>query len=435
MAIGISLPKASSNKIGVSVPKKVTTTKGKQSVAPKQMSVAPKTTSIPKVGPSSSYTAPNMSVAPKAPTMSTVNGPAVGAGLKPMIATAKPKPNPNRGGGGSNVFDALRVVGGGGDNQNQISADNGVSGGTVQNPFQNYNTTNVGGNPAIEKTTYMNTTPKGMNPSSIGGGNQQPYEDRAMNQQRIAQMEAQKQANINAIQGQIAALQSQITPEGEQTASIDLMDSSYTPDEDTDVKRYDNDLANLQRQLQEAEQDSPEVLEAKKQEQSLLAEEANIKAGLTGSIAAVKDQPIPFGFITGQQTALENRANAKLEGIAAKRIPLQQQLANLQAKKAAALDVVKTQLGISKDARTRSEGIYDKNYNRRNELQDAVLKQTQENRKQQIEKDSVERKFQEDVRRYGLEYALKQKQLMIDQQNADTNKYKAENSGLGNPFE
>ncbi len=413
--IGISLPKASSNKIGISVPKPkaVLPVKPQMSVAPKQMSVAPNT-SIPKVGASSTGN----------PSISTVNGPAistVSASSIPRKSSGGNRDNRSQlaGVGGLGIMEKL--FGG----KTASTADNGVS----QRPeFQPaVSDTTFAGRPAVEKTSYLATAPKGatnFNTDSSG------YAQRAATQQMIADADAKKQANVTALQGQIAALQAEMEQQNRNPVTDDL----YSPDEEPVIKDYNQDLARLQRQLLEAEQDSPDVLEAKKREQELLSEEANIKAGLTQSIANVKEQPIPQGFLTGQSVALERQANAGLERIAAQRIPIQQQLANLQSRKQAALDLVKSQIGMKKDSRDRATDIYGKNYDRKNELQDTVIKQQEAARKDQVEQANLERKFQEDLRRFGLEYALKQKQLAVSQMNADTGRMNAsKKSGLSLP--
>lgn len=94
----------------------------------------------------------------------------------------------------------------------------------------------------------------------------------------------------------------------------------------------DEGLKKAQEQLTALRQTTPEEETTEKQLASLLTSR---ELGLR----AVEEKPIAMEFITGQQAALERRA-------ATQAIPLQQRLAQLQAKRAAAFDVAKERLGF-----------------------------------------------------------------------------------------
>ena len=135
-----------------------------------------------------------------------------------------------------------------------------------------------------------------------------------------------------------------------------------------EIRRFEEEIANLM-------QDSPEYTAAKQAVEAKEAEEAQIKANLQTGLTNVAEQPIAYNFITGQQSALERRAQADLGNVYAAQIPLQQRLATEQAKKQSAIDVAKTKYGFLGDARNRAEDIYKTNYERANTLADAQSEQ------------------------------------------------------------
>lgn len=425
--LGIST-KPSSNKIGINVPKKVVTApKGPMSVVPK--TVVPKKLTV--LGPSSK--APTMSKAPSlnipklgpstssVPNMSTPGG--------PVAANVSGSNIPRKSGGGGNTSQ-LAGVGGlkimerlFGNEASPATADNGIS----ERPSFKPDTvqTTVNGAPAMERTEYFATAPKG--PTNFNtGGNEEGYANRALNQDFIANTEAQRQATVRDLQGQLAALQAQQA----QQPTTPLTDGLYSPDEDPTIKKDNDNLARLQRKLLEAQQESPEALAAQEEENKIIAAEQEVNAGLNQKLVDVGKEPIPLGFIQGWGTTFNKDANAKLQTLAAQKVPLVQKLANLQSKKQAALDLVKSQIDMKKDKRDRATDIYGKNYERKNDLFDQSLKQQQESQKQAQEQAQIDRKFEEDKRRFGLEYALKQRQLAVSQMNASTASFNAQSNRM-----
>jgi hypothetical protein len=77
---------------------------------------------------------------------------------------------------------------------------------------------------------------------------------------------------------------------------------------------------------------------------------ANLLASKELGIADVREKPIAMPFITGQEAAIERRA-------AVKTLPLQSQLASLQAKRQSSLDVAKTQYDIAKTRESATKPI------------------------------------------------------------------------------
>lgn len=437
---GIST-KPNTNSIGVSVPTKP---RSSGSSSPKPAPITNSTPNMstingPAVGKGVSYStpAPAKVTYPKSNSstnMSTVNGSAVGSGVsynapKESLWQKVTKPYT-----GSKRTSSANIIDKNGDSSFYSQFGGGSDGGgesSQPSRYADFQTTSYKGTPGLEQSSFSTTASRGSTPASTGG-NAQGYADRESQRQMIAQAEAQKQANITNIQGQLSALQSQYEEtkanEGLMPSSLDEFGNPVPKESDALAKQ----LQALEKAQEEAMQDSPEVLAAKQEEDRLIAEEANIKAGLSGSVAEVKDQPIPFGFITGQQSALENRANAKLEGIAASKVPLQLRLAQLQQKKQAALDLVRSQIASKRDDRDYLRQSEKEKRQRGYQLTDQATKNAREDQLMRTEQANIDKKFEEDKRRFGLEYALRVRQTSIDQMNANTAKYKAENSSSSN---
>lgn len=135
----------------------------------------------------------------------------------------------------------------------------------------------------------------------------------------------------------------------------------------------------------------------------------------------VEGQPIAHGFITGQQAALQKQSALNRTGITNDEQTLTQRLALAQQRQQSALDVSKFNLD-RQDAATKAAS--DKaQQDITNNLKQQELANTQSNT--QTDNALAQQKFNEDVRQYGMDYALKQKQVAIDQQNANTNAMKA----------
>lgn len=86
------------------------------------------------------------------------------------------------------------------------------------------------------------------------------------------------------------------------------------------------------------------------EESELSSQLANLRASKELGVAAIREKPIPLPFITGQEAALER-------SFAAKSGALTTQLANIQAKRQAALDVAKTKLELQKAKAEREKPI------------------------------------------------------------------------------
>lgn len=183
---------------------------------------------------------------------------------------------------------------------------------------------------------------------------------------------AQKQAQLAAIQAGQQPEQTQPGVEGQPAQTF-----QYNPEGNSQISALSSQIRAMEEEIQKVQQDSPELQAATQALQAKIAEEAMIRANLNQGITNVQDQPVAMNFISGQSAALERQANAQLQSNAAMRIPLQQQLANEQAKKQTALDVVKTKYAGVEKERDRLEDIYKTNYQRANTVADNRTKYTE----------------------------------------------------------
>lgn len=144
---------------------------------------------------------------------------------------------------------------------------------------------------------------------------------------------------------------------------------------------------------------------------ALTAQQAGINASRDLGIQAVGEQPIAMSFIAGQGKAIEDRAAVKTGALGAQAVPLTQQLARLQQQRQSALDIDKFQLERQDVARSAEAKLAEQ---KRQESvitakDQAVLDQNAA--KLKTETDLANKKFEEDKRQFGAEYALKQKEL------------------------
>jgi len=245
------------------------------------------------------------------------------------------------------------------------------------------------GSTGVNQTMYMPGQTQSLEARASQPSPAITPESRMRSQGIIAEWDngaADREKQLAALQGQLAALQA---------VQQDPMRISLEQEED----EYAKEEERLQKEMERLTKPSEEYLEAKALEDELTAKEAAIKAGVNRTTAEISSQPIPYGFITGQSAAVERRANADLETIAAQRIPIQQRLANEQARRAAALDVVKS--SASRIA-NRYDRASDRSYNYAAESR----QNKREDEKTAYNRQKDERDFNEDVRRFGLTYAL-----------------------------
>lgn len=185
---------------------------------------------------------------------------------------------------------------------------------------------------------------------------------------------------------------------------------SATNEED---RNYYRELANSARaEADAAESEYQKLLTQSEEEKNLQsqidAETSALRLGQTD----VAGQAIPLSFITGQQSALERRS---LDRVA----PLTSKLGQLQAARQAALTGAKSKVS-SKESRlgtaeSNLTAISTEERKRKNQLQD----QTREDKVRAEEQANIDRKFQEDKRQFGLNYANQQRELSIKELSAN----------------
>ena len=90
---------------------------------------------------------------------------------------------------------------------------------------------------------------------------------------------------------------------------------------------------------------------------AISARQAAIEAAAGTGKVTVADQPIEMGFITGQQAAIERRAQAALASEAAKAVPLQTRLAQEQMRRQAERDRATAELGFEEARIGRAEAV------------------------------------------------------------------------------
>lgn len=192
------------------------------------------------------------------------------------------------------------------------------------------------------------------------------------------QEDAQTQAQVQQIQSQLAqkkvelaTLMQQQTPE----TTTGEPAQPYNPEGQANIATLTAQIKSMEDEINRALEGSPEYQAATNALNAKIAEEAAINSRLTQGKTDVAEQPVAYSFISGQQAALQNRANADLQTNAAQQVPLAQRLAVEQAKKSAALDVAKNKYAILSDERGRASDIYRTNFERANAVADRATEQ------------------------------------------------------------
>lgn len=140
----------------------------------------------------------------------------------------------------------------------------------------------------------------------------------------------------------------------------------------------------------------------------------------------VAGQPIPLSFITGQQSALERRS---LDRTA----PLTSKLGQLQSSRQAALTLAqerkRTSENKSNTAESNLTNLTTEQRKRQQTLSDTASSNKRADATNAQSQSNINRKFEEEKRQYGLDYATKQREIAIQQQNANTAASTAQNKG------
>lgn len=230
-----------------------------------------------------------------------------------------------------------------------------------------------------------------------GQGKIEPYGQMNLND-RNAQIQA-LQGGINSTSDRLRQLsqqrgvgfvpqfQQQFPSAMSQTTTSPYPQTTTPPPVDTGVPTQTTSTPSLQdkffEQLIENMKPSQGATETQKKLDDIIAQQAGINASRDLGIQGVNEQSIATPFLVGQSAAITNRAATQLGALSAQAVPLQQRLTIEQAKRQSAITISKEALDYQKTAFNQS---------------------------------LANKKFEEDKRQYGLNYALKQKELAIKQQ-------------------
>lgn len=151
------------------------------------------------------------------------------------------------------------------------------------------------------------------------------------------------------------------------------------------------------------------------QQAALESELRNTNQGQDEMNRNIKDQPIALPFITGQQSAVEERYALRRGDIGNRQQTLQAKLANLQARRQAAIDVSKTGLDYSQrqDDREYQRGQDTKRNNMALSGQYADILQ------QQYQNKTGESRYKDAQAQQALENQANSQKIAIQQQNAN----------------
>lgn len=176
------------------------------------------------------------------------------------------------------------------------------------------------------------------------------------------------------------------------------------------------------QQYQDAYSDVERLLQLSPEEVAAQNDLIDLQSSFKQAYQGEADRPIPLEFITGRQESLENRALNLAE-------PIQQRLALAQNKRLGALDASKFALEqmTEKEKTMESRRQFDVG----TQLTREQLAQQREQNQQDYQ--LLERKFQEDVRQFGMNYALDQFQVGLDERgiSLDEAQFYADQAGEG----
>ena len=171
---------------------------------------------------------------------------------------------------------------------------------------------------------------------------------------------------------------------------------------------------------------SPEELSTQEDIDKLVEEAGKIEQSRRLGVQTTAEQPIAMEFITGQQRSIENRALNQIYGVVAKSEPLERKLARLQSARTSSLEASK--FALERADKTVAMEREEAESARRFGITTGLTEKSQS--QQKIEAD---RKFEEDKRQFGLDYAIKQREIDIKESESaktgDRSSYRAERVG------
>lgn len=296
---------------------------------------------------------------------------------QPALGTIRTTSGSRSSGNGlASAYNALQnALGGGNTGIGNTYASDGAPG--VSDP-DTYNPGTYKGQAGTNYTSYspgqgQSLEAQGLMSASAGMGSRVTPEQRTANRDVVSTWDNSAQDRAS----QVTALQAQ---QAQMKAARDAMapavatDTGMAPAPETDPfvasiqadeDRYGDEEKRLQREIEKLSKPSEDYLRAQREEETLTAEEAGIKDQMNQDLYGIKGQAIPQGFLTGQGARVQDLANVGLDRIAGQKVTLQQKLANEQARRAAALDVVKTN---ASRASSRFQTAQDRRFDYQSEL-------------------------------------------------------------------
>lgn len=277
---------------------------------------------------------------------------------------------------GSSIAGSNRSSGGGSSNplSSAYNALQGAIGGNDSTSYADYGTPDsYKGTPGTSSSVFspgqgasLEAQAQGRDDTAAGVQTSQTKE--RLNQ-TVNDAAKTRQTQLADLQAQLATKQAELKSSQDATA---VADDVYDPDKQDNLIKINDQVTALEKAMENANKETPEEVQAKTALDKITADEAAVNAGLTEKVTEVNKEAIPQGFLSGWGTTFNKDANSKLTTLAANKIPLTQQLATAQAKRQAAMDVVKTKLADAKESRTRATDIYQTNYTTKNKKKETA---------------------------------------------------------------
>lgn len=141
----------------------------------------------------------------------------------------------------------------------------------------------------------------------------------------------------------------------------------------------------------------------------------NLNQGQGVMNANIEDQPIALPFITGQLASVERRYALQRGDVQNQQMTLQQQLANEQARRQAAIDVAKVGVDYGRSQDSRADSWAQNNFAN----QFNVNKMTADEQQRALDNQNYSTKYRDMLKQQEIENQMARSRLAIEQQNAN----------------
>lgn len=361
---------------------------------------------------SGSSSKPNMTPVPANMTSVTTGQPAVGGYRRTTGSSGGSRSNSNLAG----AYGALQNMVG----ANSSNASDGGPGVTNSTPYTPDTYKGMAGN---NQTTYYagqgrSLEAQGLMAGKPASGLSATPEQRQANQATVSTWDnsaSTREAQAAALRNQMAeerAARDSMAPAAVANPLAEPSDPMIDPHQerlDKEEETWRKRESDTEREIEKLTRPSAEYLQAQQEEEGLTAEEMRIKDQMNQDIYGIKGQAVPQGFLTGQSARVQDLANVGLDRIAGQKVTIQQKLANEQARRAAALDVVK---GNAARISSRTDRATDRKFDytetlRKNKREDEryAVERSDKATTAKFEQDLAMKKFNEDVRQFGVSEA------------------------------